>query len=176
MIILGVIMILLMIVLARGFFMTEGVHSIAQTKEEFVKFIKPYDEWASQHWGYERGTIAGQIALETGWGKKVIDKNLFNMKRGNTWTGKVLLVTTTEYIDGLPVIVKHYFRVYKTYNHSMNNYIDLISGWSYYAYAWNNRHNSTVYYIHLQGKFATDPNYSSKCNDARNMYISMIDK
>ena len=154
--------------------MTGNINMIAKTKEEFVVFIKPYDDWATQHWDYQRGIIAGQVAEETGWGKKVIDKNLFNIKKGSSWTGKVVLITTTEYINGVSTIVKSYFRVYNTYNHSMNDYIDLIRGWFYYAQAWTNRNNAYVYYTALTGKFATNPYYYKNCFEARAIYLSMI--
>lgn len=53
--------------------------------------------------------MIGQAGHETGWGRSEIKNtdgsasfNLFGIKAGPGWTGKVASVTTTEYINGEP--------------------------------------------------------------------------
>jgi flagellar protein FlgJ len=53
--------------------------------------------------------MMGQAALETGWGKRVIrnqdgssSNNLFGIKAGPGWKGKVATAVTTEYVNGKP--------------------------------------------------------------------------
>jgi flagellar protein FlgJ len=53
--------------------------------------------------------MLGQAALETGWGKRMIrnadgsnSNNLFGIKAGPGWKGKVATAVTTEYVNGQP--------------------------------------------------------------------------
>ncbi len=58
--------------------------------------------------GIPASFMLGQAGHETGWGKHEIrqkggapSNNLFGIKAGPGWTGKVAEVTTTEYVDGV---------------------------------------------------------------------------
>ena len=58
--------------------------------------------------GIPAGFMLGQAGHETGWGKFEIKHkggapsfNLFGIKAGANWTGKVAEVTTTEYVNGV---------------------------------------------------------------------------
>lgn len=139
------------------------VHSIANNIQEFVDFMYPLEDEAVGR-DFKRGIITAQVGEETGWGKKVIDKNLFNMKKGSSWTGPVVRVKTWEWKPSNKVYA--YFRSYYTYHASLLNYIDLISGWSNYAQAWNNRQNVNAFFIGIQAgiyKYATNPRYAENC-------------
>jgi hypothetical protein len=76
--------------------------------------------------------MLGQAGHETGWGKSEINKdgsnsfNLFGIKAGKGWTGKVAEVTTTEYINGAPRKVTAKFRAYDSYEESFRDYARLI--------------------------------------------------
>ena len=66
-------------------------------------------EEAEQATGVPAKFMLGQAALETGWGKRVIrnadgssSNNLFGIKAGPGWKGKVATAVTTEYVNGKP--------------------------------------------------------------------------
>ncbi|UUZ53006.1 flagellar assembly peptidoglycan hydrolase FlgJ [Massilia sp. H-1] len=65
--------------------------------------------------------MLGQAALETGWGRRQIrnadgsnSHNLFGIKAGPGWTGKVATAVTTEYVNGVPRTRVEKFRAYDT--------------------------------------------------------------
>lgn len=139
------------------------VHSIANNIQGFVDFMYPLEDEAVSR-GYKRGIITAQVGEETGWGRKVIDKNLFNMKAGSSWKGEKVRVKTWEWTPSNKVYA--YFRSFYTYHASLLNYIELISGWSNYAQAWMSRHDVNAYFIGIQAgqhKYATNPHYTSNC-------------
>jgi flagellar rod assembly protein/muramidase FlgJ len=78
--------------------------------------------------------MLGQAGHETGWGKSEIKHkdgsnsfNLFGIKAGKGWTGKVAEITTTEYINGKPQKVTAKFRAYDSYEDSFRDYARLIT-------------------------------------------------
>jgi len=144
------------------------VHSL--TGEEFKILCKSLEKIATDR-GYKYGIITTQIKLETGSGKKIIDKNLFNIKATGSWlkSGRFVEVGTTEYENGIPVKQPAKFRKYQSYEESLKDYLNLISGLSRYKTAWNNRHNPNSYFNGLySGGYATDPIYSDKLKQIYN--------
>jgi len=123
--------------------------------------------------GYKKGIITAQISLETGYGKKVIDNNLFNIKATESWltSGTYVKVGTTEYENGKAVKQPAKFRKYISYEESLKDYINLISTVSFYRLAWNSRHDPFLYFYYLiytgnpKYRYATDPTYPKKCLD-----------
>ncbi len=78
--------------------------------------------------------MLGQAGHETGWGRAKsatrtarTSFNLFGIKAGKGWTGKVAEVTTTEYINGVPRKVVAKFRAYDSYEDSFRDYARLIT-------------------------------------------------
>jgi flagellar protein FlgJ len=79
--------------------------------------------------------MLGQAGHETGWGKQRNQEqadgstsfNLFGIKAGKGWTGKVAEITTTEYINGVPRKVVAKFRAYDSYEDSFRDYARLIT-------------------------------------------------
>lgn len=144
---------------------TSSVHSVASNQSEFLSFTRPLEAIATDHYGYRRGIITAQIALETGNGRRVIDRNLFNIKCTQSWLtagGGCVDVKTSEYKGGVKVSQVASFRKYNSYTDSLIDYIDLISGNARYAYAWANRDNPAEYFNGLVlGGYATDPQYTA---------------
>jgi flagellar protein FlgJ len=86
--------------------------------------------------------MLGQAGHETGWGRSEIrmkggapSHNLFGIKAGAGWNGKVAEVTTTEYINGTPRKVVAKFRAYDSYEASFRDYARLITESPRYAKA-----------------------------------------
>lgn len=141
------------------------VHTIAKTTQEFLDLMKPIETMAVSR-GYQRGIITSQVALETGYGKSVIGKNLFNIKATDSWLKagkKTADVKTWESQGGRTVNIIAKFRDYDTFVDSANDYLSLISQASRYAQAWSNRGNYKKYFQELhKGGYATDPKYVTK--------------
>ncbi|WP_182853024.1 glucosaminidase domain-containing protein [Arsenophonus endosymbiont of Aleurodicus floccissimus] len=53
--------------------------------------------------------------------------NLFGIKSGKNWRGKVTNIVTTEYIDGQAVKIRDDFRVYPSYFDAVADYVNLLT-------------------------------------------------
>lgn len=120
--------------------------------------------------GIPAAFMLGQAAHETGWGRSHIRAadgsnsfNLFGIKAGAGWNGKVAEITTTEYIGGQPRKVVAKFRAYDSYADSFRDYARLIGNSPRYAKVMDNLHSPQSFAANLQqAGYATDPQYASK--------------
>lgn len=138
------------------------IHSVAESMEDFILFMKPLETIAVIR-GYFINIISAQVAQETAWGHKIIGKNLFNIKSMQEWVNQgkpTAEAWTTEYIHGKPIKVKARFRDYVTYGDSLEDYILLIQK-PWFREAWINRLDPEKYFNGLvKGGYATDPVYA----------------
>ena len=126
--------------------------------------------------GIPASYMLGQAGHETGWGKSQIKMpdgtnsfNLFGIKAGAGWTGKVAEVRTTEYINGEARKVTAKFRAYDSFEDSFRDYAKLINNNPRYAQARQQTGSSYAYASGLQkAGYATDPEYASKLSRAIN--------
>ena len=156
----GLLIAIILVVLTAPFFIVRKI----KTMVDFRNMVEPLEDIAVSY-GYKRGIITSQIALETNYGKSIIDKNLFNIKATGSWlsSGKFVERKTWEIIKGVRVDVIAKFRKYDSYEESLKDYITLISSLSRYAYAWSQRDNEMEYFKGLvQGGYATDLVYAEK--------------
>lgn len=136
------------------------VHKIAHTRKQFLWFMVGLEDIAQNVYGFAPDIISAQIALETAYGKKVINHNLFNIKATKSWKGETCKVMTTEYISGKPKKMFQYFRAYNSYLDSLKDYVHLLH-YKRYADAWAFRKNPRLFFQALvNGGYATDPEYS----------------
>ena len=120
--------------------------------------------------GIPAAFMIGQAAHETGWGRSEIRMadgrnahNLFGIKAGPGWQGKVAEVTTTEYIDGQPRKLVQRFRAYDSYAEAFRDYARLISQSPRYQAVMRNLHSAQAFAQQLQqAGYATDPQYAAK--------------
>jgi flagellar protein FlgJ len=120
--------------------------------------------------GIPAAFMIGQAAHETGWGRSEIrmadgrnSHNLFGIKAGPGWQGKVAEVTTTEYIDGQPRKLVQRFRAYDSYAEAFRDYARLISQSPRYQAVMRNLHSAQAFAQQLQqAGYATDPQYAAK--------------
>ena len=111
-----------------------------------------------------------QAALETGWGRSVIQDangnsshNLFNIKADHRWSGETVSKVTLEYKNGIAHKVKAPFRTYESYEDSFKDYVQFIHSSPRYADAVKAGDDSTKYLTELQkAGYATDPEYARK--------------
>jgi peptidoglycan hydrolase FlgJ len=118
--------------------------------------------------------MVGQAGHETGWGRHEIKQrggdpsyNLFGIKAGPGWKGKVAEVTTTEFVNGVEKKQVAKFRAYNSYDESFRDYARLITQSPRYAKASQQTDSAFAYASGLQkAGYATDPNYATKLSRA----------
>ena len=136
---------------------------------DFVGRLAGAAKAAAADSGVPARLILGQAALESGWGRREIlhpdgrsSHNLFGIKAGASWTGKVVHVMTTEYVDGVPRKLSQPFRAYDSYEASFRDYARLIGGSPRYeAVARAGNEIEAARRIQEAG-YATDPRYADK--------------
>ena len=150
---------------------TSSIPSAYKTgdQQSFVDKLRMPAEQASHSTGVPAHLILGQAALESGWGKREIkmadgsdSHNLFGIKAGNDWKGKVAEVTTTEYHNDVASKQVERFRAYGSYAESFQDYARLLSD--------NHRYSGVVGQVDAKGfaqalqqsGYATDPHYADK--------------
>ena len=152
----------------------KGAVSVSQTG-----FVQRHSDAAAKverDSGIPASYMLGQAGHETGWGKSQIKMadgansfNLFGIKAGANWTGKVASVTTTEYVNGVPQKTVAKFRAYDSFEDSFRDYANLINNNPRYAQARQQTGSSYAYASGLQkAGYATDPEYANKLSRAIN--------
>ena len=138
----------------------------------FQDKLGSHAEEASRSTGIPAKFMLGQAALESGWGRREIkgrdgsnSHNLFGIKAGADWKGKVVETSTTEYVNGKAQSKVERFRAYDSYADSFKDYARLIAGNPRYekALASATSGDAAGFAKGLQrGGYATDPNYAVK--------------
>jgi flagellar protein FlgJ len=127
-------------------------------------------EAASRATGIPAKFMIGQAALESGWGKREIKNadgssshNLFGIKAGSGWTGKVATAVTTEYVNGVPQTRVEKFRAYDSYADSFKDYARLLKDNPRYEKVLASAGDASKFAHGLQkAGYATDPMYAAK--------------
>jgi flagellar protein FlgJ len=141
-----------------------------QSAEEFVRRLHPLAVQAARELGVEPKVLLAQAALESGWGRSVIQNsnggnsfNLFNIKADKSWQGKQAQVATLEFEQGIPKKVNAGFRSYDSFEDSFRDYVDFIKNNPRYGDALKKAGNAEQYMRELQqAGYATDPKYADK--------------
>ena len=153
--------------------------------EEFIRNVWDYAVGAAKQLGLDPAVLVAQSALETGWGKKVIQTeqgssfNLFGIKADDRWGGKAATVSTVEFRDGLAVLEKASFRAYDSLAGAFNDYVDFLKDNPRYQQALNKATDSKEFLVELQDAgYATDPQYADKILSiiGRGNYSSVINE
>ncbi len=136
----------------------------------FQQKLGAHADEAERTTGIPAKFMLSQAALETGWGKREIRNqdgssanNLFGIKAGPGWKGKVALAVTTEYVNGVPQTRTEKFRAYDSYADSFKDYAKLITNNPRYEKVLANAKDATGFAQGLQkAGYATDPLYAAK--------------
>ncbi len=139
-------------------------------QQDFVQRMMPHATLASRETGLPAHQMIGQAALESGWGRREIlnadgsnSYNLFGIKAGADWKGKVTEIRTTEYKDGVASKPKEKFRAYDSYADSFRDYAKLLSDNPRYAKVLEQGESVQGFARALQNAgYATDPKYADK--------------
>jgi flagellar protein FlgJ len=162
---------------------TAGITPRAPTESQ-SNFVKQHSAVASEiekKTGIPAGFMLGQAGHETGWGKHEIKLkggdpscNLFGIKAGANWTGKVAEVTTTEYVNGAAQKCVQRFRAYDSYADAFKDYARLISESPRYAKVKDQANSAHAFANGLQkAGYATDPDYAAKLSRAINATLAI---
>jgi flagellar protein FlgJ len=138
-------------------------------QQSFIDKLRAPAEQASRSTGVPAHLILGQAALESGWGKREIkmadgsdSHNLFGIKAGKDWNGKVAEVTTTEYHNGVASQQVERFRAYSSYAESFQDYAKLLSNNPRYTGVLGQEDAKAFAQGLQQAGYATDPHYADK--------------
>lgn len=140
------------------------------TPHEFVTAMWPAAQAAARDLGVDPRVLIAQAALETGWGRSVMQRgdgssshNLFGIKTGNHWDGRSVNVATLEYRDGVAMKERANFRAYDSYADSFADYVDFLKSQPRYRDALNQAADPQRFLSALQNAgYATDPRYADK--------------
>lgn len=154
--------------------------------EEFIRGVWPHAVDAAGALGVDPLVLVAQSALETGWGKKVIQSpdgrsshNLFGIKAGNDWEGDSNTVKTLEYRGGVAVMETAAFRAYDSLAGSFSDYANFLQSNPRYQQALEKADDSQGFLVELQqAGYATDPRYSEKIMGivGKDTYASVINE
>lgn len=139
-------------------------------QQDFVQRLLPHAEKVSRETGLPAHQMLGQAALESGWGRRAIhmadgtdSHNLFGIKAGANWKGKVAEVKTTEYHNGVASKPVEKFRAYDSYADAFRDYANLLSSNERYADVLKQGSDAAGFAQALQDSgYATDPMYAEK--------------
>ena len=161
-----------------------GIQAYRQPTESQVSFVRQHSRAASEverTIGIPAGYLLGQAGHETGWGRREIKTangdnsfNLFGIKAGASWKGKVAEVTTTEYVDGVAKKQVAKFRAYDSYQDSFKDYARMMSESPRYAKVMRTTSTPQAFATGLQrAGYATDPEYAAKLSRAINTTLQL---
>lgn len=138
--------------------------------DSFVQQLWPMAKQAADKLGVAPEVLLSQAALETGWGKHVINHpdgrathNMFNIKADSRWNGDSAAVGTVEYRGGVAISEQAHFRSYDSYQQSFDDYVNFLEKNPRYQRALQHSANPERFIeeLHKAG-YATDPAYADK--------------
>lgn len=141
----------------------------AHTPEGFVASIWGHAQQAARELGVDAKALVAQAALETGWGRKLIQRNsggsshnLFGIKSSG-WSGERATTGTHEYVNGVRRNETASFRAYGSVGESFADYVKLLKNSPRYQNALQAGADVRGFAQGLQkAGYATDPAYAAK--------------
>lgn len=133
------------------------------SQQQFVKAVLPHAEAVAQKMGIDPMLIVAQAAHETGWKVSTKGNNLFGIKVGKGWTGKVQDVATHEVVNGQSVAITDKFRAYDSIEDSIADHMSFLHTNKRYANVLQHGNDADSWFAELQrAGYATDPAYAKK--------------
>ena len=156
-------------------------HGPTESQSSFVQKHSQVASEVEKATGIPASFMLGQAGHETGWGKFEIKNkggapshNLFGIKAGAGWTGKVAEVTTTEFTNGIAKKQVGRFKSYDSYADAFKDYARMISESPRYAKAREQTGSAQGFASGLQrAGYATDPDYAAKLSRAINTTMAI---
>ncbi|MCD9045743.1 flagellar assembly peptidoglycan hydrolase FlgJ [Luteimonas sp. MHLX1A] len=146
-----------------------------RSPEGFVASIWGHAQQAARELGVDARALVAQAALETGWGRRMIQRgdgntanNLFGIK-ATGWKGERAAATTHEYSNGVRHTERADFRAYGSPAESFADYVRMIKHNPRYRQALESGGDVRRFASALQqAGYATDPRYADKISSIAN--------
>jgi flagellar protein FlgJ len=141
-----------------------------KTPEDFINDLYPAAEKAANKLGTQPEAVLAIAALETGWGKHVMNNsngnssyNLFGIKANHGWDKGATIASTLEFENGVMQRKNESFRAYHNATDSVNDFANFILNNPRYQNALQQAEDPQTFIseIHAAG-YATDPKYVEK--------------
>ncbi len=152
----------LLLIVALVYGVTRGVGYLSAQRQAFIDEIAPGAIDGYREYGILPSLTIAQAILESNWGKSHIENNLFGMKAGQGWKGKVVYRKTKEYTGGKWITVTAAFRAYDSFADSVKDHSRLLASLSRYRAVLTAADYKEAAMRVWQGGYATDPNYPAK--------------
>ncbi|QIL50971.1 glycoside hydrolase family 73 protein [Weissella coleopterorum] len=146
------------------------------TKKQFIQRIAPEAQDIQTQTGIRASISIAQAGLESDWGQSTLAykyNNFFGVKASAGMQS--ISLSTSEYEDNKWVKVKAPFRVYSSWQASMEDHADLLlrgttDNPNRYARVVSGENVEEAAQALVDGGYATDPNYAKKLIEIINMY------
>lgn len=136
--------------------------SLPTDKQSWLDSLKPYALSAQAKWPGMRWQVClAQAALETAWGKRVIDKSNYWGIKACLWIPGSVNVTTHEWVSGQSIELTLKFAAFNNMQEGFDAYGRLVTNSPYYSAA-RAADNLADYIRLLSQHWATDPQYTEK--------------
>lgn len=144
------------------------VEKQTDSKQLFIKQVAPEAEKMDQKYNVPASITLAQAILESDWGSSTLSAkyyNLFGVKSSDTTNSKVL--TTKEYVNGKWIVTSGRFRVYTSWDQSIDAHtLLMVNGTTddpqkYTGVTQTSSYTQAAQALQTAG-YATDPDYASK--------------
>lgn len=140
-----------------------------ESPEDFVSALYPHARVIGAELGVDPRAIVAQAALETGWGKHMIQDasgnnsfNFFGIKADQRWSGNAVTVTTHEVRNGVMLKEKAAFRSYDSLEQGLRDYASFLQSSRYQNAVGQGLDGDRWGYELQKAGYATDPAYGDK--------------
>jgi flagellum-specific peptidoglycan hydrolase FlgJ len=131
-------------------------------KKEFIERISKVAIENYSEYNILPSLAVAQAALESGWGKKHIQNNIYGIKADKSWTGKVATRKTREWNGKKYIIKNDKFRAYDSLKESVLDYLKLLGKSKRYERVRRAKDYKEACRLVYESGYATDPKYSEK--------------
>ena len=131
-------------------------------KKEFIQMVGTVSRENYNKYSILPSLVIAQAALESAWGTKHIDNNIFGIKAGSSWTGKVAIRRTTEWNGNKYIVIMDKFRAYNSMEESIIDYLKLVGTTKRYEKVKTAKNYKEASRLIYEAGYATDPKYSEK--------------
>ncbi len=117
--------------------------------------------------------VIAQAILESGWGEKAIENNIFGIKATSSWKGRVAIRKTREWDGKKFITVEAKFKAYDSIEDSIMDYLNLVGRAKRYERVKGAGDYKEAARLVYEAGYATDPQYANKLIDiieARKLY------
>lgn len=141
----------------------------AGNPREFIRALWPHARRAAAALDVPPEGILAQAALETGWGKHVMQQpdgrssfNLFGIKADGRWQGEQVTKPTLEFRDGVMQPERAAFRAYDSLAEGVSDYARFLQDQPRYREALQAETGEAFAQALQRAGYATDPDYARK--------------